>query len=197
VITGRSRPLFGSAIVVAAMLLSACYNGDADSPDTSRGAQATAAAAAPAAVQAVSVPATPLPMSYPDGVVVAPSGPDAASGVFPEPAGNPCCWLSAKAHFAVSAKKGSKALRLAVYVVDVAGLATGQSVSLVDAKGKTIAERLVHLGPQSVTFPVPSPGAHGTVEVTLVMGKSVVPKDAGLNGDVRRLSVMLSKAELL
>jgi hypothetical protein len=126
-----------------------------------------------------------------------PPGIKAASsaGIYPA-ANEECCWTGPDVRFAVEAAGTAKTIRLDVYEPKVGPFAnTAQVVSLLDARGVVIASRTVAGGATtSVTFPLAAGAVKdGAANVHLRMAVSVVPKDAGLSADVRRLALILKR----
>jgi hypothetical protein len=141
------------------------------------------------------------PDIYPAGIVAArdANGKNTSVGVYPVSSAEAqsCCWLAPEASFRVLANNDVRELRLTVYEPKIGRLATSsQQVSLLDANGRVFATRPVASGLQTVTLPVPRDVVgSGVVAVRLRMAVSVVPKDAGVNGDTRDLSLILQEVK--
>lgn len=157
------------------LTLTACYSDQAD-----RQSGTTAAA--------------PPTLTYPNGVVTTGDAQSKLRGIFPTAGADAgsCCWLGPEADFRVMAPAGARVLTLTTYEPVIPKLSDAQSVSLLDAAGHVVSARRVAPGKQTVNLPLSKKSVtNGAVSVRLRMGSSIVPKDAGLNGDPRRLSVML------
>lgn len=108
-----------------------------------------------------------------------------------------CCWTGPDVRFAVTAAGAPRTVRIDVYEPKVGPFVkTPQVVSLLDARGAVIASRTVTGGvTTTITFPLaPGDVKDGAANVHLRMAVSVVPKDAGLSADVRRLALILKRA---
>jgi hypothetical protein len=79
---------------------------------------------------------------------------------------------------------------LRIYEPPVAQL-SGQKLIVV-AGAKPVAARAIRPGVQSIVVQLPEAAVTGSrLHIELHMSRSFVPKDAGMNGDRRRLAVML------
>ena len=143
-------------------------------------------AAQPAPVQAT---AAGVRGSYPPGVLT--GGGDRISGIFPAAAATgECCWTGPDVYFDVRSDARSRVLRLRIYEPPVAQL-SGQKLIVV-AGAKPVAARAIRPGVQSIVVQLPAAAVTGSrLHIELHMSRSFVPKDAGMNGDRRRLAVML------
>ncbi|MDP9106237.1 MAG: hypothetical protein M3N49_09920 [Candidatus Eremiobacteraeota bacterium] len=120
---------------------------------------------------------------------------NSATGIYPA-TDEECCWTGPDVRFAVPAGAASTTVRIDVYEPKVGPFVNApQVVSLLDARGAVIAKRKVPGGATtSITFPLaPSDVKDGAANVHLRMAVSVVPKDAGLSADVRRLALILKR----
>lgn len=108
-----------------------------------------------------------------------------------------CCWIAPDVRFAVPVQAGASTVRLDVYYPSVGPFAaTTQTVSMLDSGGAVVASRRLTPGTTTtLSFPVARRDVKdGAARVHLRMAVSVVPKDAGLSPDVRRLSLILKRA---
>jgi hypothetical protein len=136
---------------------------------------------------------------YPTGLATDAPTLHTTSGVYPASANDDtCCWLNGNAHFFMPAQPGATSLTIQVYVPPVGPLATNPgTVSILDAHGKPVATKGLKNGIQTLTLALaPKSTAGGLVSIRLKTSTAFVPKDLGLNGDIRRLSVVLMSAQL-
>lgn len=176
---GRAvRLRIGAALVCGLLLLTACYSDDSSSK---QGAAAT-----------------PAPQDiYPTGILSTRDAKGTIAGVYPVSSAEAqsCCWLGPEARFRVFADPGVRTVRLTVYEPKMGNLATAhQRVSLLDMNGRVFSSRPIATGLQTVLLPVPKDiVGSGAASVRLRMSTTIVPKDAGVNGDTRALSVILQQ----
>jgi len=127
---------------------------------------------------------------YPAGILTTRDAKGGIRGVYPGAAS--CCWLGPEARFRVDADADAKTLKLTVFEPELGNLTASQRVSLLDTAGRVFSSHVVKAGGQTFTLAIPkNVVANGSVSVRLRMAASVVPKDLGVNGDNRRLSLIL------
>lgn len=122
-----------------------------------------------------------------------PSDGPSKSGIYAAPSQDGCCFLNKTATFILRKPPQAKSVLLNVYVSNNDYLRThGQLVSAFFngvSAGRPVA---AHLGGQVLEFAIPAKLARqNTLNTKLVMSTSYVPKDLGINGDVRTLSLIL------
>jgi len=162
----------------ALFLLAACAGGNSDKP-----------AATPPPVQ----------MVYPSGLLTTNEALTKTQGVYAVPAGGGerCCWVDQDVRFMIPVSDGATTLHVDVISPGVPGfIGRKQSITQLDGNGKAVAMRAVPVGPPtSLTFPLPGAGARGNVmPVHLRMSMALIPHDAGVGGDTRRLAVIIVDA---
>lgn len=130
---------------------------------------------------------------YPAGVTP-PINPDigAAHGVYASQGAN-CCFLAQTASFEAIKPLAAKTAEFALWVPDIPYIHRhGQTISAeFDGVGAGPPVQL-HPGAQTISFALPKAVARdGKVHIRLNMSTSYVPKALGMNGDIRRLSLIL------
>ena len=171
-------------LLLLPVLLSGCYK------DPGSGTSTTTASTATAPSVAVTTPG----YVYPAGMIT-----DAASlakirNVYPAVSGEgSCCWIGPNAVFRVSATPAARSMRLLIYVPAIGPLrATPPTLSAIGPNGKAMASMRLRLGEQTVRLPLAIGSfAGGSTEIHLHSNESFIPKDFNLNGDTRRLTVIL------
>ena len=177
--TSRALLQRAAHALTASAILAGCANGDTG------GAQASA---------------TPTPAqraAYPEGVIAdeaALSHTRGVYGVLPGVAER-CCWLAAGADFDSYAEPGAASLRLSVIQPAVPELRhRPQKISVLGNDGRVMAVRAIAAGSHDVVVPLTSQrGPHGRVTVHVRLAVSFVPSELHTSGDVRRLSLILTK----
>ena len=132
------------------------------------------------------------PSVYPQGIT--PS--EIVRGIYAAYDAGSCCWVAAHAELKVLEPAGADTLLLNVYLPDFAVRSGANSLS-VQIDGAPSARRCC-LGPGEHELKIPLPrAAHGLLTITLRPDHTFVPKQLGLNGDSRHLSVMLRQVGFL
>ena len=130
---------------------------------------------------------------YPAGIVLpADYATGARSGIYSSDEPKTCCFLAGSALLTLDNPAGAQFAVFTFYVPSVAPLKNGETVR-VRLEG-TSAGAPAHLSPgmQDVTFTIPPPLRNRRhLAATLDMSVKWVPKNIGLNADLRELSVML------
>lgn len=131
-------------------------------------------------------------LAYPDGLLVDPASLAAMHGIY---AGDN--WMSTDVRFRMHAEQAARTVRLVVYVPEFAPWTSSPGeIESLDPAGKTLATRALKPGRQTVDLPIPkgaiSSDGIATVRLHLTGGR--VPKDLGLNGDIRKIAAMLVSA---
>lgn len=166
-------------VICGFFALAACANGEMKAADRSQ--------------------APPAPVQYvlPTGMLTTADALPATQGVYAVPVGGGerCCWVNSDVRFVVPLARGAKSLYVDVLYPGIAVFhGKKQTISELDAAGKTIATRSVPFGPPTtIVFPlIPAHGARSVLPVHLRFSTSVVPHDAGVGADVRRLALIVT-----
>jgi hypothetical protein len=119
-------------------------------------------------------------------------------GIFPA-SGELCCWIGDDAQFAISVGEGPRTIALNLYLPALGPTAMLPSqVSIVIGNGRYIGTYHIRIGEQTIAIHIPNGAARsGIVRLRLRADRSFTPKALGLNGDVRRLSIILLRAEVI
>ncbi|MHB1551268.1 MAG: hypothetical protein ACYCX6_08780 [Vulcanimicrobiaceae bacterium] len=138
-------------------------------------------------------PATP-PLFYPPGII-APADPAAAvrEGLYPGQTQAQCCFLSAAASLSLDKAATATSATFEFYVPDVPPFADAPEIVIIAFNGvRAGAPVALAPGLHDVHLALPSRFAGArAVTAALRMSVSYVPREIGLNGDARRLSIML------
>jgi len=103
-----------------------------------------------------------------------------------------CCWLAADAVFHVSVPASATKLTVIVIAPSVAAVRHGDASIAILINGRHAGDfRALRVGANALTIPLPADGAGRTATVELKPGFFFVPKNEHLNGDTRKLSVIL------
>ena len=117
------------------------------------------------------------------------------SGIYPADTAKDCCFLAGQAHMTLDNPQGAQRAVFSFYVPAVKPLTERpESVSVAFDGVSSGAPAPLTTGAQDVLVNIPASvrdRAHLTA--TLTMSYAWVPKDVGLNGDTRHLSVILTK----
>ena len=148
-----------------------------------------------ASVQALAAPAgpaTPLPpsLSLPQGIARADA--ETSEGIYAGQASN-CCFLSDRAAFTVRGTAHARSLVLNVFVPSYSFYKEQRLTVRIDGKVATETGVLRSGAMTAVNVPIlAAGGSPDSLRVEISPSYSFVPEDAGLNGDTRRLSVILT-----
>jgi O-antigen ligase len=126
---------------------------------------------------------------YPTGL----NGPsDVVSGIYPGTDRGNCCWLGTQGALRITVPNGADTLLVTVFVPDYAARRNGQSLSLQVDHAAPQERCCFGAGQHEFAFRLP-PSARGShvIIARLFAGSTFVPKDIGLGGDTRRLSLLI------
>ena len=119
-----------------------------------------------------------------------------ARGIFPNAGGDPiCCWLTDDAVFQISTPASATQVLFVVVVPDLRVLHRVRRALTVNVNGKPAGNFDLKFGSSTLTVPLHPAGMHpaenhGTA-VEFKARFSFVPKTEHLNGDTRKLSIIL------
>lgn len=132
---------------------------------------------------------------YPPGIVP-PANFSAAvrAGIYPAATAAQCCFLAARSWVVLDNAPSARLVVFTFYVPTVKPLLKQKERASIAFDGVHAATLQLALGPQNVTVAIPA-NVRGTRHLiaALRMSISFVPKQIGLNDDVRKLSVVLLK----
>jgi hypothetical protein len=115
------------------------------------------------------------------------------AGIYPADAES-CCWLSDDAKFSTRIPASAHKLTFVVFTPKAPPIVNGGENLTVSIDGKRVKDVKLQPGSgSSVVVPLGSRpgGGDWLARIELKLSNSYVPKDAGINGDLRRLSVVL------
>ncbi len=134
--------------------------------------------------------AVPAGLHLPEGTFANASIP--FEGVYPVAAGDGCCFLSDRAVFGVRAPRAARNLRFTIYTLNYPQVPPQHLTFLIDGKTALRSGVLPKGIVSTVDVPLPS-GSRGKPALRVeIEATSFVPKEIGINGEPRRLSVVLS-----
>jgi hypothetical protein len=172
-----------AALLFSAMLLAACAH-----PSTK--ATQPAATMQPAASRAAGEPSV-----YPNGIV-APASYAAGirAGIYGDYSSADCCFLAGHSLLVLDNRPGARLAVFTFFVPNLKPFLKGEERVSIAFDGVPSGTFPLALGEQNVTAAIPAQ-VRGTRHLiaSLRMSIAFVPKRIGLNGDVRELSVVLTK----
>ena len=155
--------------------------------------RSVSANAAVAALPSPATPATPTPLpsslALPPGIARA----DAPTmrGIYPSDAAT-CCFIGARADFTLHLPTQTSSLTLDVYVPSYAFYGPQRLTVLVNGAIATRTGALARGSTDAIAVPLARSASRANVRVSIVPSYTYVPKEAGVNADTRRLSVILT-----
>jgi O-antigen ligase len=117
---------------------------------------------------------------------------DLTSGIYMGNDPASCCWLGAKGAFSVRVPGGADTLLITVVEPDYAVSGTMQSLKLQVNGGPTQVQCCFGRGQHEFSFALARRAKAHTAHVRVWAGRTFVPKEIGLNGDPRRLSMLIA-----
>lgn len=128
---------------------------------------------------------------YPDGILP-PTKAALYAGVYPSSDRAQCCFLGGTAVLKLANPPNARTITLDMYVPDVRPFAGKAESIRITLNGKPVGGAAVlSLGANAVSISVTPAQARSQLVLVVKPSITFVPKDWGINGDVRRLSVML------
>lgn len=130
---------------------------------------------------------------YPEGILPPPSA-DAAQhdGVYPAPDASQCCFLASAASLKLDVPPNATMATFDFYIPDLPPFAHAPERVSASFDGKAWSRGTeLQEGAQHMTLALPVKKHRGAVTALLRMSIAFVPKELGINQDVRKLSIML------
>lgn len=118
------------------------------------------------------------------------------AGVYADPNPAQCCWMGKRAIFTFASAEKARQLEFTFFAPQYpAGL--GPEAFTLRFDGQSSVTRCCYdAGLHDLLIPLPSNLRNGPLEVTIEAKFAFVPKDFGMNGDVRSLSVIARKVAI-
>ena len=113
-----------------------------------------------------------------------------ATGIYTKSGDPMCCWLADDAVFRINTLPSATRLRAMIVVPDLPVLRHSRRTLGVIIDGKPVANFSLRFGTSTLTVPL-HPGNRKSTTVEFKPGFSFVPKDEHINGDTRKLSIIL------
>lgn len=113
-------------------------------------------------------------------------------GLYPDSVKSQCCWLSPHAVLHFKPPEGSKAVLFHIYVPDLAIFRSDPQQIAFSSQGRVVKRYCCFRpGAYTLVLPISTLGLDRN-EVQMDAGTVDIPVDQGINGDVRKLAVILS-----
>lgn len=135
---------------------------------------------------------TPLPsgLALPRGIDRSEAG--TAVGIYPGDAAD-CCFIGSRAAFTVRAPNGARWLTLVVYVPNYSAYGQQRLAVRVNGTQALVTGVLENGATTALSVPIPRIAERArALRIEIVPSFTYVPSDMGINGDTRRLSVILT-----